>query len=251
MPMRISKLIAILIPLIISSLARAESTWETLDYITEEHPPYNYTESGIARGIAVDVLLESAALVGLPIQRKNIYSLPWARGYQMVSKGPGVMLFSTTRTSDREPLFKWVGPIVASRIVLLALRDKQLRVTNPKDLSAYKIGVIRDDIGHQVINQLGIENESLKISSNPVALANMLERGRIDFWAYNEITAIWFIKKLGFDSSRFSAEYLLKEGEMYYAFSLDTADAEIDTLQKGLDQLKQQQRYLDIINYYR
>ena len=119
------------------------------------------------------------------------------------------------------------------------------------DLSTYRIGVIRDDIGHLLLNQLGIDNKELQISSTAVGLANMLERGRIDFWAYDEITAIWFIKKLGLDSTRFTAAYTLKEGEMYYAFSLDTDDAQVAALQQGLDKLKQQQRYLDIVNAYK
>lgn len=251
MSMQITKLIAIIVTAFISTLTCAESAWENLDFITEEYPPYNYTESGIARGITVDILLESAALVALPLERRNIRSMPWARGYQMAQKGPGVMLFSMTRTNDREHLFKWVGPIVPSRIVLLAHRDQQFKLTAPGDLSAYKIGVIRDDIGHQLLNQLGIENKDLQISSSAVGLANMLERGRIDFWAYDEITAIWFIKKLGLDSTRFGAAYTLKDGEMYYAFSLDTDDTQISALQQGLDKLKQQQRYLDIVNAYK
>ena len=251
MSIRITKLIVIIIATIISTLMHAASPWENLDFITEEFPPYNYTESGIARGITVDVLLESAALAGLPLERRHIRSMPWARGYQMAQKGPGVLLFSMTRTNDREHLFKWVGPIVPTRIVLLARRGQQLQMTKPSDLSTYKIGVIRDDIGHQLLNQLGIENKDLQNSSSAVGLANMLVRGRIDFWAYDEITAIWFIKKLGLDSSRFTSAYTLKDGETYYAFSLDTDDAQLAALQKGLDQLKQQQRYLDIINAYK
>ena len=248
MPTRIIKLIAITITTFISTLSCAESTWENLDFITEEYPPYNYTESGIARGITVDILLESAALMALPLERRNIRSMPWARGYQMARKGPGVLLFSMTRTNDREHLFKWVGPIVPTRIVLLGRRGQQFKLG---DLSTYRIGVIRDDIGHQLINQLGIGNQQLQISSTAVGLANMLERGRIDFWAYDEITAIWFIKKLGLDSSHFTAAYTLKDGETYYAFSLDTDDAQISVLQNGLDKLKQQQRYLDIVNAYK
>ena len=126
MSTHITKLIAIVITGFISTLTCAESTWENLEFVTEEYPPYNYTESGIARGITVDILLESAALMALPLERRNIRSMPWARGYQMAQKGPGVLLFSMTRTSDREHLFKWVGPIVPSRIVFLGRRGPQL-----------------------------------------------------------------------------------------------------------------------------
>jgi len=80
-------LTTLLLAALIPSRLHAESAWETLQYITEEFPPYNYTEGGVARGISVDILLESAHAAGLFLERKDIRSFPWARGYQMVQKG--------------------------------------------------------------------------------------------------------------------------------------------------------------------
>ena len=237
--------------LICPALLHADAKWESLDFITEELPPYNYTESGIARGIAVDILLEAAAGAGLPIARRDIRSLPWARGYQMVKKGPGVLLFSMARTDERGPQFKWVGPIMANRIVLLARKDRQLQISQPADLSAYRIGVIRDDIGHQLINRLGVSDSQLHISASAIQLANLLHNSRIDLWAYDETTAYWFIRNLDLDSHNFTPAHVLKEGEMYFAFSMDTNAAQLLRLQHGLNALKQQPRYLEILDSYK
>ncbi|MGH8605458.1 MAG: substrate-binding periplasmic protein, partial [Gammaproteobacteria bacterium] len=200
---------------------QAESSWESLQFITEEFPPYNYTEGGVARGIAVDLLIESAEAAGLALQRKDIRSYPWARGYQMAQKGPGIALFAMTRSAEREHLFKWVGPVISTRVVLLARKDRQLKINQPAALAAYQIGAIRDDIGHQLLKTLGIGANNIQLFSSAVPVANMLDKGRIDFWAYDETTARWFIKMLQLDNSRFEAAYLLKEGNMYYAFSPD------------------------------
>lgn len=237
--------------LICPALLHADAKWESLDFITEEFPPYNYTESGIARGIAVDILLEAATSAGLPIERRDIRALPWARGYQMARKGPGVLLFTMTRTAEREQQFKWVGPIVPSRIVLLARKDRQLQISQPADLSAYRIGVIRDDVGHQLLNRLGISDSQLQISASAIQLANLLHNNRIDLWAYDETTAYWFIRNLDLDSHNFSPAHVLKEGEMYFAFSLDTNAAQLLRLQHGLNALKQQPRYLEILDSYK
>lgn len=231
--------------------ALGENGWRSLHVYTEEFPPYNYTESGIARGISVDVLLEAAEAAGLPLERKDIRSLPWARGYQMVQKGPGVLLFAMTRSTAREPLFKWVGPIIATRVVLMARKARNIKVKAVDELAKYQIGAIRDDIGHLLLRDLGIAEQDLQLSANAVSIAHMLSKDRIDLWAYDEVTAAWFIKRLGLNSGDYEAAYVLKDGEMYYAFSPDVDDQPLQQLQSGLDKLKQQQRYLDIINQYK
>ncbi|MEO4048693.1 transporter substrate-binding domain-containing protein [Pseudomonas sp. CAU 1711] len=231
--------------------ATAENGWQALQIYTEEFPPYNYSESGIARGIAVDVLLEAAEAAGLPLERKDIRSLPWARGYQLAQKGPGVLLFSMTRSQAREPLFQWVGPIIGTRVALIARKARGLKVNAPADLAAYKIGAIRDDIGHLLVRDLGIADQDLRLSANAVSIANMLSKDRIDLWAYDETTALWFIKRLSLNSADYETVHVLKDGEMYYAFSRDVDAEHLRQLQVGLDRLKGQRRYLDIINQYK
>lgn len=225
--------------------------WRSLHVYTEEFPPYNYTESGIARGISVDVLLEAAEAAGLPLERKDIRALPWARGYQMVQKGPGVMLFAMTYSEARKPLFKWVGPIIATRVVLMARKARNLQIGSVEELGKYQIGAIRDDIGHLLVRDLGFADKDLQLSANAVSIAHMLSKDRIDLWAYDEVTAAWFLKRLGLNSGDYAAAYVLKDGEMFYAFSPDVDDKPLQQLQSGLDKLKQQQRYLDIINQYK
>lgn len=251
MSSRLGNALAFVFWCFLSSTLHAEAKWESLDFITEEFPPYNYTESGIARGITVDILLEAAASAGLPIARRDIRSLPWARGYQMARKGPGVMLFSMTRTEARGPQFKWVGPIMPSRIVLLARKDRQLQIKQPADLSAQRIGVIRDDVGHHLLNNLGIGDNNLHISASAIQLANLLHNSRIDLWAYDETTAYWFIRNLDMHSHDFTPVHVLKESAMYYAFSLDTDAAQLTRLQNSLNALKQQQRYQQILDSYK
>jgi len=251
MPAYYHPLLALLFCLFASSGQANDAPWHSLSFITEEYPPYNYTESEIARGITVDVLLEAAELAGLPLRRRDIRALPWARGYQMAQQGPGVMLFSMTRTAERDPLFKWVGPIMDSRIVLLARADRGLQLAHPYDLRRLHIGVIRDDIGHQLLNGLGLGDPQLHIDSSAIKLANLLERGRLDAWAFDEASAYWFIHKLDLDHRHFTAAYVLKQGEMFFAFSPDSSDADLQRLQQGLDELKRRPRYREIIQAYR
>ena len=88
----------------------------------------------------------------------SLSALPHVQGGRVLDVGSGGgmpgMLFAIARTDERGPQFKWVGPIMPSRILLLARRDRQLSVARPADLSTYRIGVIRDDVGHHLLNSL-------------------------------------------------------------------------------------------------
>lgn len=84
------------------------------------------------------------------------------------------VLFSTTRTTHRENLFNWVGPIADIKVVVLARKSSQIKVNDPIELGNYPIGVIRDDIGEQQLLQLGVPRESMVEGSTVSSLAEQL-----------------------------------------------------------------------------
>ena len=229
---------------------------EPLTYLTEAYPPYNFSDNNILRGIAVDLLVLASQQTDQPVQRNQIRLMPWARSYRTVLKSPNHVLFSTTRTAAREKLFKWAGPIIATRVVLLARKDRAIHIDFASDLQHYRIGSINDDIGEQAVLALGVQETQLHHSSNADASARQLQAGRIDLWAYEENVAHWFLRNAGFDPEDFESVYVLQEGELWYAFNPQVSDKKVQQLQKAIDQLRQtpgisgKTRYDDIlINY--
>ena len=51
----------------------------------------------------------------------HLHFLPWARAYTYGLEKPQHCVFSTSRTAEREALFKWVGPVSQIDWVLYAL----------------------------------------------------------------------------------------------------------------------------------
>ena len=227
-----------------------------LSFITEAYPPYNFSDDNILRGIAVDLLVIASQQTPQPVQRSQIRLMPWARGYRTVLNTADTVLFSTTRTAEREALFKWAGPIATTRVVLLARKDRGIQIKSASDLQHYRIGAIHDDVGEQSVLALGIANDQLHISANADALARQLQAGRIDLWAYEENVANWFLRNAGFNNDEFETVYLLKQGELWFAFNREVSDEQIQPLQKALDELRNspghvgKTRYDDIaLNY--
>ncbi|WP_407644451.1 transporter substrate-binding domain-containing protein [Dongshaea marina] len=76
--------------------------------------PNNFVEKGELKGAAVELLLAASKQAGSPVSKADIKVYPWARAYNDALKGPNKVVFATTRTKEREKLFKWAGPIVTT-----------------------------------------------------------------------------------------------------------------------------------------
>ncbi|NOX33492.1 MAG: ABC transporter substrate-binding protein [Deltaproteobacteria bacterium] len=223
---------------------------DKLNLLTEEYPPYNYSENGEAKGIFVDSLDEILKMAGSTLTKKDVQILPWARGYNLCLKKKNILLFSMVFTKKRKPLFKWVGPVIQSRIVLHAKKSRRIKVNNSEDMKKYKIGVIIDDIGEQILTGLGIPEYTIQSVSRADSNVKKLVDDRIDLWAYGEATGRWFIKKSGYNAKDFESVFVLKRGEMYFAFNKNVPDNVIKKLQDALDKLKAEGRLQDIFNKY-
>ena len=111
--------------------------------LTEEFPPYNYTEDGKIMGISTEIVRE---ILGKMDYQDNIEVLPWSDGYSKIQKEDNIILFSTTRSSARENLFKWVGPLVPNNTVFFARKGSGLSISSMDDARQVKsIGVYKDD----------------------------------------------------------------------------------------------------------
>ncbi len=234
----------------ISPLVRAEIPLDHLKIMTEEYPPYNYEEDGKLKGIAVDTIVLMLKKTGSRLKREDIRIFPWARAYNDTLNNPGTGLFSTTRTPERESLFKWVGPVGINKMVLTAKKDRKITIQSPEDLKKYKTGVIIEDIVDQILSAMLLGEGCLEKVSMTAHNIKKLNSGRIDMIGYGEDVAKWEIKRNGFNPSDYETVYVLQSKELYFAFHKSTPDDIIKALQKALDELKKEGEYQKIVDFY-
>ncbi|NRD74796.1 transporter substrate-binding domain-containing protein [Shewanella sp. VB17] len=212
---------------------------EKLVVLAEDYPPYNYlSEDGELKGIAVDLLVAAYKKAGIKLNPSYIKVQPWPRSYRQLEKDENTMLFSMTRTPARESLFRWAGPISKTKVVLIAKKSRKIRVGFTCELTNYFIGGILDDIGIQLVRELLGYNTNILTSPYANSLAKMLDRERIDLWAYEENTAKLFFERNNLDPNNFESIYTLSESELFYAFSLKTDQKIVDRLQKAIDEVR-------------
>ncbi len=223
---------------------------DSLKVITEEYPPYNFTSGNLAKGIAVDLMVQVLKKLGSTKSREDIIFSPWARGYNDTLRLPNTCLFSTTRTEEREDLFKWVGPVGINKLVLTARKDRNIKINSIQDLKNYKIGVIFEDFAEQVLVGKGIGKDELEPVSKTVHNIKKLNSGRIDLWGYGEDTAKWELKEHGFEPDDYETVYIIQSKDLYFAFNKETDDGMIKIFQAALDELKENGEYQKILDHY-
>lgn len=243
--------VLLLIFLLLNFTFSYSQTINDITFYTEHFPPFNYDEYGELKGIAVDVLEEILIDIGSEITRNNFKLLPWSRVYNLILKEKNTCLFTMVRSKERELLFKWVGPIKSIPIVLIAKKSKNIKINNLNDISRYKTVVIRDDIGHNLLVNNGIQEKSLFITTFPNKIPLLLHNERVDIWVYGELSAFNIMDRSNIDKEEYEVIHTLTLTEKnYYAFNIETSDNIIHLFQNSLDKLKENGTYQKIIDSY-
>lgn len=222
---------------------------DDLIILSEINAPFSM-ENSDEPGIAVEILDYMLQFGNSDQSVNDILYYPWARSYKMAREQDGILLFPMAKTEEREPLFRWVGPIYKMRIGLIAGKDRNFLIETVEDLADLKIGIVRDGAPEQLLVEAGTRKSSLIKLQSIEQMLQMLSIGRVDAIAYNIPSTFYCLKSMGENPADYEEIYLLREVELYYAFSADTDTALIEDFQSHLDLIKEMGLYNRIIDGY-
>jgi polar amino acid transport system substrate-binding protein len=161
----------------------AAPTVQALTLLTEENPPFNYTEEGKVVGLSTEIVSELGKRSGIALEIK---SLPWEKAYVATQAEKETCLYSTARLDNRERLFFWIGPIARDRWVLIGKGDFAGTVKAVEDAKRYRVGVVAKDAKIEFLMSKGVTDlrEVSDDAMNPARLVlGRDDPGRIDLWA--------------------------------------------------------------------
>jgi polar amino acid transport system substrate-binding protein len=179
------------IALVVSfSAAQAQS----ITFLTEQNPPFNFAQDGKPAGISTDVVNEMIKRAGV---KASFEILPWDSAYRRAQIDKETCLYSTARLENRENLFSWIGPIATNRWVLVAKDDFPGTIKTDADARKYKIGAVRSDAKVEFLRAKAITNIFESDSEVQIPPQLFLKKGdpaRIDLWvsslyAYKAVAA--------------------------------------------------------------
>lgn len=244
--MRKAVLLSILFVFVMISFLYADN----LKILTEEMPPYNYSdENNEAAGFSTEIVKELLKRTGLKAANRKISIYPWARSYKMIQEDRNSMLFSMTRSEEREKLFKWVGPIASRTIWLWKLKErKDITIGSLEDAKRYKIGAVLGFASTKYMKELGF---SLDLCNSEETNFRKLIVQRFEMLTALELAAAYHMNKQGKSFSQLEKLVKLDDRYDYYlALNINTSDEIVNRLQNALDNMKKDGTYEKIKQVY-
>jgi polar amino acid transport system substrate-binding protein len=235
--MKITQNKLLLLLFILSFQLNFASNENNLKIITGEFPPLSYTENGVPKGVIVELANLIQNKLGTKI-KLDFY--PWARGYNIALNNKNILLFSTTKTEERTPLFKWVGPIVERHFNFYKSSNSNISISSFESAKKYRIGVMLDSCNDQFLTDLNfpkldkVVNESFNIKKLITKRIDLIytDNAQVD---YNIIK----LKNSGFNFQGIEITecYTASINYSYFAFSLGTSDEVVKKWQSALNEL--------------
>ncbi|MFP5221397.1 MAG: substrate-binding periplasmic protein [Acidobacteriota bacterium] len=212
----------------------AVSNASALTIVTEDSPPSTIVRGDTVTGVSVEIVREIQRRIG---DSTHIDVLPWARAYFMASTTPGVVLFATTRTPERESRFIWVGPILRLQWAFFAMSGKMKPLTSLDEAKRVSsIGTYKDDAREQFLKSQGFTN--LESSSSPHTNFKKLKAGRIDLMVSTNLGVGAILPLWGMKPGDVENVYTFKEAELYIAFSNGSDEAVVAAWEKAFEDMR-------------
>ncbi len=251
---RLILIITFLFLMLVNSLIADE-----INEVTEEWEPYNFVKNNKITGMSteiVEAVLKKANL------KYSIIVYPWARAYRTALHNENVCIYTIARNSERENIFRWIGPIVpADPMYIWKLKNrKDIVVNSIEDAKKYKIGTKRDDANYILLKLRGFPLKNLDAVSSDEANINKLAKERIDLLISNKYTLQTLTKNnkhfISYNHMESTVVWPETEDETcksegyYMAFSKKTAPTVVDAAKNAFEELKREGKIKLIIDNY-
>lgn len=219
---------------------------------TENLAPLNYEDeaTGTPRGFSVELLRLMAGELSLPL---DIEVRPWPRAVQALGQTANSLLFSLTRTPERESQFQWVGPISARRILIYRLSERSdVRLSNLQQLHGLKLGVVRDSATAKQLLDEGLQpDKDIEWARDDASNMRKLLAGRMELLVMLDWAAAWHLRQLQLPYATLTPVMAHDVAKSYwYGLPPDTEPALVRRLQATLDKLKRDGRYEQLRQRY-
>ena len=204
---------------------------ETLRLVAEEMAPLSMAGPGKdgVTGIATEVI--DTALARSRISR-TVSLYPWAQAYDMALHRHDTCIYSTSRTEERIPRFKWVGPVVHDRWVLFGRIDGPAPATLDEAHGA-SIGGHYAGALTAYLESLGfVVDKKNDYHSNMVLVAEH----RLDYTAAGLLAGAYAISR-DKDLADIVPVLAFKDSDLYLACNRSVPDRVVDRLNAALTRM--------------
>ena len=221
---------------LLGAIALASPSAQSVTLLTEENPPFNYTESGKLTGIATEIVLETVRRARLPMK---IDVLPWNVAFQRARAERETCLFATARLENRERLFTWIGPLANNYWGVYGRSDFAIPIRKLEDLKPFRIGGVAGDAKVDYLKENAVTNIRTvrdDKANPPRLLLPAADRKRIDLWITGLYAARDVAKAAGVQDVKLV--FIAREIPLYLACSPQTSAETLQALGDAFAEIK-------------
>ncbi|MEE4669563.1 transporter substrate-binding domain-containing protein [Pseudomonas alliivorans] len=231
--MNYSTLISVLLCLLLSAPARADH----YQVVTEEWPPYNYSENGQITGMTTEIVRAIMKVTGHDL---TIVLAPSMRASLILKMRPRTIMYSMFRTPEREHVYKWVGPILEEAIHPYQLVAAPPVTSLEQLLHAPQITTRHAGLLPDMLQSLGFKNLD-KSATESVQLYRMLLSDRTAIIIGDTDAGVAYqSRQLNIAPGTLRQIPIeLYRSSLYIAFSRDCEDDMVDSWSSALETLRQ------------
>ena len=207
--------------------------------VTEEWPPYNFSEDGEVKGVITEIVREVMDRAGFAY---SIQAMPWSRAYATAMNEENVMIYSIFKLPNREPLFQWVplhGPAVGMFLFKPAYRA-DIQINDLESAKQYIVGVTRDTSTHHYLMEQGFE-ENVNLIPLPSEEQNihMTLPGveRTDLLTGDRLSLAHWLQESGLSVDYLEEVVFLFHEEFYFAFGHATSPELVDKVRRVVEEI--------------
>lgn len=193
-----------------------------LTFNTQEFAPFNYSEEGVVKGPAREVI----DLVCQEIDVTCTFrSLPWIRAQSEVRKGLVNGMFVIGWNEKRAAWVAFTPPLLQTEYGFFVHRSNQGDFSSIQDFKGYTVGVFGPSNTSYSLEEIArqVEGMTLDVTTDDIAAFKKLNAGRLDAVFSNRDVGLAMVERLGLTD----VKYAFKQRELnyYIGFNKESTDA--------------------------
>lgn len=231
---RLSRISLAISLVIAASLLQAQ----TLHVYTQSWPPYSYEKDGKLTGYSTELLQAVLREADIDASYKL---MSWNRAFQQASEEANSLIYTTTRTPEREENFEWIGPVATRKLWLFKLAErKDIQINSKEDLKKYTVSIVRDTSSLKLVMDRGLFPRK-QIDEAPTTASNLkkLFFKRVDLILATRAGANYELNQLPYPKDAMEAVYVLNdEFQLYFAINKKCDPITIKKIRLAFDKVK-------------
>lgn len=211
--------------------------------VTEDWPPFSYASpAGEVTGLNTEVV---QSILHQTTIEANIQIVPWARAMMIARNRPNTLIYSISRSKERETQFIWIGELMRRHDMFYRATGRHsIAPTSIEDVKAhYSVCVVNKDIVEDDLKRQGFQlRKNYTTTGSFDDCMKLVQNGSIQLLVNSPLDLAWALKKHSEIHTTFEPVLALEPSSqepLYLAASLGTDASTIKRLRAAFQTLQQ------------